>query len=354
MRLGRRTTQERGRRGSIASRVIVVRIITALPGFAKAPAQIGSSSAPDPGVGPGDVLIRVGAAGVNPADALQLAGRYPPPPGAPAWPGLEVAGEVVALGKGVTGWQPGDRVAALLGGGGWAELVSVPAAQTLPVPPTMPDDVAAAFPEALATAWSNLVDVGRAGPGDVVLVHGATGGVGTVAAQLAAARGCRVVAVAGGADRAERLRGLLPRTDAVRVVDRLSEDFVEVCAHLGGADVILDVVGAANLGRNVEALALGGRLVVIGTLKGRRGEIDLIELMNRRASLHGTTLRARPAHEKAAIVAAVREHAWPLVLDGTIAAHVHATRPFARAAQALELLGDGATFGKVVLVPPFV
>ncbi|PFG36729.1 putative PIG3 family NAD(P)H quinone oxidoreductase [Flavimobilis soli] len=330
-----------------------MRIITADPPDSEARVPLVVRDSPDPGLLDDGVVVAVEAAGVNPADLLQVAGKYPPPPGAPSWPGLEVAGRIVATGPLVRGWEVGQRVAALLAGGGYAELAAVPASQLLPVPDALSDVAAAALPEALATAWSNLVDVGGMQQDDVVLVHGGTGGVGSVAAQLAVARGARVVAVAGGAERAERLRELLARVpgshEAV-VVDRTSEDFVSACQDLGGADVVLDVVGAANLGRNVESLATGGRLVVIGLPRGRKGELDLGALLAKRASVHGTTLRARPAEEKAAIMAAVREEAWPLVVDGTITPVVHATFPFEEAQQAHDTVRAGSPFGKVVLV----
>ena len=328
-------------------------IITACPAQKEAGAILAVQDSPDPVLADGGVLVCVAAAGVNPADLLQVAGAYPPPPGAPSWPGLEVAGLIVATGPLVRGWAVGERVAALLPGGGYAELAAVSASQLLPVPDTLSDVAAAALPEGLATSWSNLVDVGGMQPDDVVLVHGATGGVGSLAAQLAVARGAKVVAVAGGTERAQRLRELLaavPGAHEPIVVDRTTEDFVAACKGLGGADVVLDVVGAANLGRNVEALGTGGRLVVIGLQRGRKGELDLGALLAKRASVHGTTLRARPLDEKAAIMAAVREEVWPLVVDGTITPVVHATFPLEDAQQAHEAVRSGSPFGKVVLV----
>ena len=331
-----------------------MRIITADPPSGDRRPRLEVRSAPEPVLGDDEVVIAVEAAGVNPADLLQVAGRYPPPPGAPPWPGLEVAGTVVATGPLASGWTVGDRVAALLPGGGYADLVAAPATQLLDVPAGMSATSAAAVPEALATAWSNLVDVGGLRQDDVVLVHGATGGVGTLAAQLAVARGARVLAVAGGPERAVRLRALLaarPARHAPIVVDRTTEDFVAAARDLGGAAVILDVVGAANLARNVAALGTGGRLVVIGLSRGRTGELDLAALLERRASIHGTTLRARPAAEKDAIMAAVRAHAWPLVTDGTLTPVVHATFPLEEAQRAHDELAQGSPFGKVVLVP---
>lgn len=331
-----------------------VRIITADRAGREASPSFRVLDSPDPVLDDAGVVVAVEAAGVNPADLLQVAGHYPAPPGAPAWPGLEIAGRIVATGPLTSGWRVGDRVAALLPGGGYAELAGVPASQLLAVPDHMTAVSAAAAPEALATGWSNLVDVGQMQADDVVLVHGATGGVGTLAAQLAVALGARVVAVAGGAERADRLRTLLHAVEGTHepvVVDRTAEDFAEVCRRHGGADVVLDVVGAANLGRNVAALATGGRLVVIGLQRGRRGELDLGELLSRRGSIHGTTLRSRPAEEKDAIMSAVREHAWPLVTSGAITPVVHATFPFEAAHDAHDAVRRGSPFGKVVLVP---
>jgi putative PIG3 family NAD(P)H quinone oxidoreductase len=303
-----------------------------------------------PNPGPDDVIIRVRAAGVNRADLLQRAGHYPPPAGAPERLGLEVSGTIEALGSGVAGWSVGDRVCALLDGGGYAELVVAPAAQLLPVPEALNLLDAAALPEAVCTAWSNLVDVGRLAAGDWVLVHGGSGGVGVVAVQVAAALGAHVVTTAGGAARAERCLEL----GAQVAIDHRREDVllrVQEITEGRGVDVILDVVGAAYLDTNLRALATGGRLVVIGLLRGARAELDLGLLMTRRASVTGTTLRARPAAEKAAIIAAVRAHLWPLLDDGRLRTVVHARLPLAEAGAAHELLASGEVFGKVLLVP---
>ncbi|MGO1317904.1 MAG: NAD(P)H-quinone oxidoreductase [Cellulomonadaceae bacterium] len=332
-----------------------MRTITVRPGDGELPG-LDLTEAPDPVPGPGQVLIDVAAAGVNPADVLQRRGLYPPPPGAPDTLGLEVSGSVAGVGPDAGSWRVGDAVAALLDGGGYATRVVAPAAQVLPVPATCDLVQAAALPEALCTAWSNLVDVGGLRPGATVLVHGGSGGVGTVAVQLALELGATVLTTAGGAQRAARCRELAPpqAADRLTVVDHRAEDFTRAVANAtggAGVDVVLDVVGAAYLERNVAALALGGRLVVIGMLKGRRGELDLGRLLARRASVHGTTLRARPAAEKAAIVQAVRTRAWPAVEAGRIRPVVHAQVPLADAAQAHGLLASGEVFGKVLLVP---
>lgn len=307
-----------------------------------------------PAAGPRDVLIDVAAAGVNPADALQLRGLYAVPEGWPSWPGLEVSGTVAAVGGDVRDVAPGDRVMALLGGGGWAEQVVAPASLVMHVPDGVDLLEAAALPEALCTAWSNLVDAGGLGRGDRALVHGGSGGVGTVAVQLAHALGAWVATTAGGPERAARCLDL----GADLAIDHRGEDFVARVreataddARGPGADVVLDVVGAAYLGPNVEVLATDGRLVVIGTQRGSRGELDLGALLAKRAAVVATTLRARPAAEKDAIVAAVREHVLPMVADGRVRPVVGAVLPFERADDALDLLGSGQVFGKVLLAP---
>ncbi|HEX6886506.1 MAG TPA: NAD(P)H-quinone oxidoreductase [Candidatus Nanopelagicales bacterium] len=308
---------------------------------------------PDPAPGRGEVLIEVAAAGVNRADLLQRQGFYPPPPGAPDTPGLECAGIIAAVGPEVEGWQPGDRVAALLDGGGYASLALAPTGQLLRVPDELDLVAAAALPEALCTAWSNLVMVAGLAAGETVLILGGSGGVGSIAIQLAAARGARVLATAGGPERVARCVTL----GAAVGIDHRSQDVAAAVAEATegrGADVILDVLGAGALDANLRSLALGGRLVVIGLQQGRRGELDLGLLMARRASIHGTTLRARPLAEKAAIVAEVAEQVWPLVGtsgDARIRPLVDAQLPLAQAGRAHELLAAGAVFGKVVLVP---
>ncbi|MGN8244555.1 NAD(P)H-quinone oxidoreductase [Cellulomonas soli] len=311
---------------------------------------------PDPVPGPGELLVAVRAAGVNRADLLQRAGHYPSPPGAPPWPGLEVAGRVLAVGPDDGAarpagepWRPGDRVAALLAGGGYAEQVVVPAALALRVPDDLPDTAAAALPEALATVVSNL-RAAHAVACETLLVRGGSGGVGSVAVPLARAFGMRVLATAGGPDRVARVEAL----GAHVAFDHRAEDLVAqvLAATEGrGVDVVLDVLGAGGLADNLAMLADDGRLVVIGLQRGRRAELDLGVLLARRASVIGTTLRSRPAAQKAAIMADVREHAWPLVVDGSVRPVVHAVYPFAQAGEAHRELESGAVLGKVVLVP---
>lgn len=316
------------------------------------PEQLETAERADPRPGPGEVLVRVAAAGVNRADLLQRQGHYPPPPGAPDWPGLEVSGVVAGHGPGVdaAAWPLGARVAALLPGGGYASAAVVPVGMLLPVPDEVDLVDAAGLPEAVLTSWTNLVDSGRLVAGEVLLVQGGSGGVGSVAVQIGAALGAHVVATAGGADRAARCRALGARD----VVDHRSQDVVEaVRAATGGhgADVVLDVLGAGGLATHLALLATGGRLVVIGTQRGARGEIDLGLLMARRASVTGTTLRARPVEDKERIVADVRAHVWPMLTDGRLRPVVHARLPLDRAGDAHRLLDSGEVFGKVLLVP---
>jgi putative PIG3 family NAD(P)H quinone oxidoreductase len=314
------------------------------------PGHLAVREVPEPAAGPQDLLVQVSAAGVNRADLLQATGHYPPPPGAPPWPGLEVSGTVLAVGSAVRdGWRPGDRVAALLPGGGYAQRVAVHAGLALAVPDELGLDEAAALPEALATVWSTFA-VARLSPGETVLVRGGSGGVGTVAVQLAAARGARVIATAGGPQRCARVRAL----GVPVVVDHREPHLAdEVRAATGGAgvDVVLDVLGAGGLAENLSVLADDGRLAVIGLQRGTRAELDLGLLLARRASVIGTMLRSRPLPQKLAILAAVRSDAWPMVADGRVRPVIHARLPLDEAERAHRLLADGEAFGKVLLLP---
>nr|WP_281041962.1 NAD(P)H-quinone oxidoreductase [Xylanimonas cellulosilytica] len=297
----------------------------------------------------GEVLVQVASAGVNRADLLQRAGHYPPPPGAPPWPGLEISGTVIVAGHGVSSPRVGDEVVALLEGGGYAEYAVARAAQTLPVPDGVGLVDAAALPEAVCTAWTNLVDTARLRPGEWVLVQGGSGGVGSIAVQLAKALGAHVVATAGGPERVAHVRAL----GADVVVDHHASDVVAAVREATGGrgvDVVLDVLGGGGLADNVRALAPDGRLVVIGLQQGRRGELDLAAVLATRATVTGTLLRSRTPAEKAAIVAAVREHVWPMVADGRVRPVVHARLPLADADDALTSLERGEVFGKVLLV----
>lgn len=307
-----------------------------------------AAEVPDPSPGAGEVLLRVRAAGVNRADVMQRQGNYPPPPGASQLIGLECSGVVEQVGDGVDGWRAGDEACALLAGGGYAELVAVPAGQLLPVPSGVDLVTAAALPEVAATVWSNVFMLAGLQPGEVLLVHGGAGGIGTMAIQLAVAVGARVAVTAGSPERLQRCA----EYGADILIDHKQQDFVEEVKRATdgrGADVVLDMLGASYLQRNVDVLATSGRLVIIGLQGGAKGELDLASLLAKRAAVLATTLRGRPAAEKAAIVAAVREHVWPLVADGTVRPVVHATLPLDQAAEAHRLLDSGAVVGKVLL-----
>ena len=299
----------------------------------------------DPVPGPGEVLLDVAATAVNRADLMQRQGLYPPPPGAPAHPGLECSGTVAALGEGVAGWEVGDRVCALLSGGGYATRVAVPAGQLLPVPAGLSLVEAAALPEVACTVWSNVFMRADLQPGEVFLVHGGSSGIGTMAVQLANHLGARVFATVGSPEKAERVAAL----GAERAVLYRSEAFVEVVRAEGGADVVLDVMGAAYLARNVQALADGGRLVVIGLQGGARAELDLGALLAKRGSVHATALRSRSASSKAAIVQAVLAGVWPLLETGEVRPVVDQVLPLAQAAQAHRVVEQSGHVGKVVL-----
>ncbi|KQX61765.1 NAD(P)H-quinone oxidoreductase [Angustibacter sp. Root456] len=308
------------------------------------------SEVADAVAGPGEVLVRVAASGVNRADLMQRMGHYPPPPGASEYLGLEVSGTVEALGEGVDGWAVGDEVCALLSGGGYAELVAVPAGQLLPVPSGVSLVDAAALPEVTCTVWSNVFMTAHLMPGELLLVHGGSSGIGTMAIQLASQVGARVAVTAGSAEKLERCREL----GAEVLVNYRDDDFVErvrAATHGRGADVVLDNMGAKYLARNVEVLAPNGRLVVIGLQGGRKAELDLGALLSKRAAVVATSLRARPVAEKAAIVAAVREHVWPLVDAGAVRPVVHERLPLEQAADAHRLLEDSTHVGKVLLTP---
>ena len=299
----------------------------------------------DPVAGPGEVLVDVAATAVNRADVMQRRGHYPPPPGASPYPGLECSGRVAALGEGVRGWQVGDEVCALLAGGGYAERVAVPAGQLLPVPAGLSLLEAAALPEVACTVWSNVFLRADLQPGELLLVHGGGSGIGTMAVQLAHRHGARVVATVGSPDKAERVRAL----GAQRAVLYRDEDFVQVVRGLGGADVVLDVMGASYLARNVQALADGGRLVVIGLQGGARAELDLGALLAKRGSVHATALRSRSAAQKAQIVAAVLAGVWPAVESGEVRPVVDRVLPLEQATEAHRVLEAGEHVGKVVL-----
>ena len=303
---------------------------------------------PRPTPGPGELLIRVAAAGVNRADVLQRLGHHPPPAGASDILGLEASGEVVAVGDAVPGWRPGDRVMALLAGGGYAELASAPTAQVMPIPASLSLVEAGGIPEAFITAHDGLFTRGRMHAGETVLIHGGAGGVGTAAIQLAKQHGCRVIATAGDDSRVQRCIGL----GADVGVNYRNEDFVAAVREDtagAGADVILDVMGASYLERNLDALALDGRLVVLATQGGSHAEADLGLLARKRASIVATHLRHRPLPQKAGIVAAFVREVLPLLELRAVRPVIGAVFPLTQAAEAHRALEAGAQVGKVVL-----
>ncbi|MFR9752802.1 NAD(P)H-quinone oxidoreductase [Nocardia sp. 004] len=318
------------------------------------PEVMSLAAAQDEEPGPGEVVITVAAAGVNRADLLQRRGHYPPPPGASQILGLECSGVVTALGAGVQDWAVGDRVCALLSGGGYAERVVVPATQMLPVPDSLDLGAAAGLPEVAATVWSNLVMTANLHANQLVLIHGGGGGIGTHAIQVAKMLGARVAVTAGSAEKLARCAEL----GASVLINYRKEDFVaavraeESGAGGPGADIILDNMGAAYLERNVEALAEHGQLVVIGMQGGVSAELNLATLLRKRGTIHATTVRTRQATgagSKAEIIAELRRHLWPLIADGTVVPVIDTELPIEEAAEAHRLLDSGEVFGKVVL-----
>jgi putative PIG3 family NAD(P)H quinone oxidoreductase len=306
---------------------------------------------PDITPGDGEVLIKVSAAGVNRADLLQAAGKYPPPPGASETLGLEVSGTIAAVGGDVTHWSVGQPACALLAGGGYAEFVAVPAGQVMPIPDSVTVHEAAGLPEVACTVWSNLVMTAHLTAGQLVLIHGGASGVGTHAIQVARALGSRVAITAGSKNKLD----LCAELGAEVIIGYRDEDFVErVRGESGGAgaDVILDIMGAAYLDRNVDALAVGGRLVVIGMQGGVKGELNLGKLIGKRAGVIGTALRARPVSGpggKSEIVAEVVANVWPMIADARVRPIIGAEFPIEQARAAHELLASGEVSGKVLL-----
>jgi putative PIG3 family NAD(P)H quinone oxidoreductase len=312
------------------------------------PDVLGVAEVPDPVPGAGEVLVRVAAAGLNRADLLQRQGFYPPPPGASEIIGMECSGTVAALGDGVTQWQVGDEVCALLAGGGYAELVAVPAGQLMPVPAGIDLVTAAAIPEVACTVWSNVFMVAGLRPTETLLVHGGAGGIGTFAIQLASRLGSRVLTTGGTPEKLELCRSL----GADVAISYRDEDFVAVAREAtdgNGVDVILDNMGAKYLGRNIDALAIEGRLVIIGMQGGTRAELDINALLRKRAAVIATTLRSRPTGEKSAICASVVEHVWPLVAEGLVRPVVHGSMPLDQVAAAHALMESGEHTGKILL-----
>ncbi|MGV9709658.1 NAD(P)H-quinone oxidoreductase [Gordonia sp. NPDC003424] len=310
--------------------------------------ELSIATLPDPEPAAGDVVIDVVAAGVNRADLLQRRGLYPPPPGAVDTLGLEVSGRISALGHDVAGWSVGDEVCALLAGGGYAEKVAVPAVQVLPKPLGVDLIDAAALPEVACTVASNLLNAAHLDSGDLLLIHGGSSGIGTHATQLAHAMDVRVAVTARTPEKLARCRAL----SADILIDYTTDDFVEVVRDSGGADVILDIMGASYLARNIAALRTGGRLVIIGMQGGSKAELPIGALMAKRAAVIGTTLRARPVHgsgSKAEVVATTRRVTWPLIDAGQVKPIIDSTFPLADADAAHDRLNSGDAVGKVLL-----
>ncbi|BBZ72499.1 oxidoreductase [Mycobacterium paraseoulense] len=310
--------------------------------------QLSWQDVPDASAGAGEVLIKVAAAGVNRADVLQAAGKYPPPPGASDIIGMEVSGVVAETGSGVTDWSAGQRVCALLAGGGYAEYVAVPAGQVLPIPEGVDLIDAAGLPEVACTVWSNLVLTAHLGKGQLLLVHGGASGIGTHAIQVARALGARVAVTAGSAEKLEFCREL----GAEITVNYRDEDFVARLQESGGADLILDIMGAAYLDRNIDALATDGQLVIIGMQGGIKGELNIGKLLAKRARVIGTTLRARPVtgpNGKTEIVRAVIGSVWPMIAEGRVRPIIGARMPIQQAGEAHQRLTSSKVTGKIVL-----
>jgi len=330
--------------------------MTALPARMKAveiaapggPEVLRLGERPVPAPVPGEVLVKVAAAGVNRPDVEQRKGTYPPPPGASDIPGLEIAGTVVALGAGAAGLRVGDEVCALVSGGGYAEYCAAPAAQCLPVPKGLDAVQAASLPETFFTVWQNVFDRGRLKEGETILVHGGSSGIGVTAIQMAAAMGARVLATAGSAEKCAACAKL----GAARAIDYKREDFVEIVKKETkgkGVDVILDMVGGAYFERNIAALAIEGRLSVIALLGGRDAKLDLGLLLRKRLTVVGSVLRARTVAEKAAVADALRRRIWPLIEAGRIKPVIDSTFPLADAAKAHARMESSAHIGKIVL-----
>jgi NADPH:quinone reductase len=303
---------------------------------------------PDPVPGPGDVLIRVAAAGVNRPDVLQRRGAYPPPPGASDIPGLEVSGTIASIGDSVEGWRAGDAVCALVSGGGYATMCAAPAVQCLRVPGSIDLEAAAAIPETFFTVWTNVFERGRLQAGETALFHGGSSGIGTTAIQLACARGAIVYVTVGSDEKARACEALGAR----RAINYRSQDFVDVIRELTGGrgvDLILDIVGGSYLPRNLSALAVDGRLIQIGLMGGESASVDLRRVLGRRLTITGSTLRPRTVEEKGQIAAALAREVWPAIEAGVVKPIVYRTFPLAEAAAAHRLMESSEHIGKIVL-----
>ena len=307
---------------------------------------------PVPRPGPGEVLVKVAAAGINRPDILQRQGGYPPPPGASDIPGLEIAGHVAARGTGVDGWKEGDALCALVAGGGYAEYCTAPVPQCLPLPAGLDMVAGAAIPETFFTVWTNVYERARLEAGETFLVHGGSSGIGTTAIQVASRLGSRVMATAGTPEKCAACEEL----GAERCVNYREEDFVEAAKEFGGGkagdngvNVILDMVGGDYVARNIRALARDGRLVNIAYLKGSKVEVDLLPVMLKRLTLTGSTLRPQSVERKGEIADALKRRVWPLIESGEIRPVIHATFPLHEAADAHRLMESGVHIGKIVL-----
>ncbi|MEI2780443.1 MAG: NAD(P)H-quinone oxidoreductase [Candidatus Competibacter sp.] len=312
------------------------------------PEKLVPNRRPVPRPAPGEVLIKVATAGVNRPDCLQRQGGYPPPPGASDIPGLEVAGTIAALGEGVEDWMIGDEICALLTGGGYAEYCTAPAPQCLPIPAGLTLQQAAALPETFFTVWSNVFDRARLQPGETLLVHGGTSGIGTTAIQLAKALGSRVFVTVGGAEKMQPCLDL----GAERAIDYREEDFVQAVKELTrnrGVDVILDMVGGDYTQRNLSALAVEGRLVFIAFLRGAKVELNLAPVMMKRLTVTGSTLRARPVEHKAPIARSLQHIVWPLLAGGVVRPVIDRVFPLSEAAAAHALMESNRHIGKLLL-----
>jgi putative PIG3 family NAD(P)H quinone oxidoreductase len=313
------------------------------------PEVLVSAERPTPTIEPGELLIRVVAAGVNRPDVMQRQGRYAPPPGVTAIPGMEVAGIVADIGSDVRGWTIGDRVCALLAGGGYAEFCAAPAPQCLPIPAGVDLVHAAALPEVMFTVWTNVFERGRLVAGESILIHGGSSGIGTAAIQLAKARGARVFATAGSAAKCAACESL----GAERAFNYHEVDFVAAVHEATGGrgvDVVLDMVGGDYLQRNIDVLAVDGRLVQIAQMGGYRSTINTLPILQRRLTITGSTLRSRSVEEKGRIADAVRAHVWPLIASGAVRVVVDRTFPLAQAAEAHRVMESSAHIGKLVLL----
>ncbi|MGN6336947.1 NAD(P)H-quinone oxidoreductase [Mycobacterium sp.] len=313
--------------------------------------QLSWQDVPDVSAGPGEVLVKVAAAGVNRADLLQAAGKYPPPPGASEIIGMEVSGVITEVGSDVTNWSVGQEVCALLAGGGYAEYVAVPAGQLMPIPSGVDLVDAAGLPEVACTVWSNLVLTAHLCEGQLLLMHGGASGIGTHAIQIARALGARVAVTAGSAEKLQTCRDL----GAEITINYRDEDFVARVQESGGADVIFDIMGASYLDRNIDALATDGQLVIIGMQGGIKGELNIGKLLAKRARVIGTTLRGRPVsgpNSKSEIVQAVTAKVWPMIADGRVRPIIGERIPIEQAGAAHQKLAAGEVHGKVVLTLP--